>query len=105
MSDNVRYDGKPLLRLLELYVLKAIDELPLSDQDTLNRMAPKLQAAFGGGGPWHEAVAASVRMPAEMPQLIRGMWEKNLEIARANNVPALTPQKFAELFVDENLVT
>jgi hypothetical protein len=31
------------------------------------------------------------------------MWEKNLEIARANNVPALTPQKFAEMFVDENL--
>jgi hypothetical protein len=105
MSDNLRYEGKPLLRLLELYVLKAIDALPLVDQDVLNRMAPKLQAAFGGGAQWHEAVAASVRMPAEMPRLIREMWEKNLEIARANNVPALTPQKFAELFVDENLVT
>ena len=29
--------------------------------------------------------------------------EDILEIARTNNVPALTPQKFAEMFVDENL--
>lgn len=28
MASNPRYDGKPLLRLLELYVLRAIDELP-----------------------------------------------------------------------------
>ena len=103
--DNARYDGKPLLRLLELYVLKAIDELPLPEQDTLNKMAPKLQAVFGGEGEWHQAVAAAVHMPANMPQVIRDMWAKNLEIARTNNVPALSPQKFAELFVDENLVT
>jgi hypothetical protein len=104
MSDDPRYDGKPLLRLLELYVLKAIDQLPPLDQETLTRLAPKLQALYGGKGQWHEAIEAAVRMPADMPQLIRDMWEKNLEIARANNVPALTPQKFAEMFVDENLV-
>ena len=103
--DDSRYEGKPLLRLLELYVLKAIGELPLPEQDTLNKMAPKLQAAFGGDGQWHEAVAAAVRMPADMPQVIRDMWAKNLEIARTNAVPALSAQKFAELFVDENLVT
>ncbi|MEO8302066.1 MAG: hypothetical protein ABI608_09745, partial [Rhizomicrobium sp.] len=102
-SDNLRYDGKPLLRLLELYVLKAIDHLALVDQDTLTRLAPKLQAVYGGNGPWDEAIMAAVRMPADMPQQIREMWDKNLEIASANNVPALTPQKFAEMFVDENL--
>ena len=42
MSDNPRYDGKPLLRLMELYVLKALDELPALEQETLIRMAPKL---------------------------------------------------------------
>jgi hypothetical protein len=102
MSDN-RYDGKPLLRLLELYVLKALDQLPPLEEETLNRLAPKLQAVYGGNGAWHEAVAAAVRMPTDMPQLIRDMWDKNLEIARTNNVPALSAQKFAELFVDENL--
>jgi len=102
MSDN-RYEGKPLLRLLELYVLHTLGELPATERETLTRLAPKLQTVYGGNGAWHEAVAAAVHMQAEMPQFIRDMWEKNLEIARTNNVPALTPQKFAEMFVDENL--
>jgi len=104
MTDN-RYDGKPLLRLLELYILHAIDELPPAEQEGLNRLAPKLQAVYGGNGQWHEAIEAAVRMPADMPQVIRDMWAKNLEIAKANNVPALSAQQFAELFVDENLTT
>jgi hypothetical protein len=105
MSDESRYDGKPLLRLLELYVLHALDELPVLERETLDRMAPKLQAVYGGNGTWHDALEAAVHMPADMPQQIRDMWEKNLRIAQANNVPPLSAQKFAELFVDENLVT
>jgi len=105
MSDNARYEGKPLLRLLELYILHALGELPPAEQESLERLAPKLQAIYGGNGQWHDAIGAGVHMPADMPQLIRDMWAKNLEISRTNNVPALSPQKFAELFVDENLVT
>src|SRR5260221_10533043 len=101
MATNARYDGKPLRRLLELYVLRAIGELSQSDERTLEGMAPKLQAIYGGGGQWHEAIAAAVRMPTEMPAVIRDMWAKNLEIARSNGV-TLPPQKFAEMFVDEN---
>jgi len=105
MSDNVRYDGKPLLRLLELYILKALDELPAVEQETLTRLAPKLQAIYGGNGQWHEAIEAAVHMPKDMAQVIRDMWAKNLEIAKAKNVPALSAQQFAEMFVDENLTT
>src|SRR4051812_23566191 len=105
MSDNPRYDGRPLLRLLEFYILNAIDELPLPEQEALDRMAPKLQGLYGGSGPWHEAVAAAVQMPPETPAAIRDMWTKNLEIARANGVAPLAPQKFAEMVVDENLAT
>jgi hypothetical protein len=101
MSDSSRYDGQPLLRLLEHYVLWAIGELPQAEQDVLNRMAPKLQSIYGGGGEWHEAIAAAMDMPQEMPAAIRDMWVRNLEIARTNGV-MLPPQKFAEMFVDEN---
>ena len=87
-----RYAGKPLLRLLELYVLKALNELPALEQETLERMAPKLQAVYGGNGTWHGALEAAVHMPADMPQTIRDMWAKNLEIAKTNNVPALSAQ-------------
>jgi hypothetical protein len=86
MTANPRYDGKPLLRLLELYVLRAIGELSQAEEDKLVGMAPKLQSLYGGGGPWYEAVAASMKMPPNMPVLIQDMWAKNREIARANQV-------------------
>jgi hypothetical protein len=101
MAANPRYDGKPLLKLLELYVLKAIGKLPRNEEDLLNAMAPKLQAISGGGGQWHEAIESAVRMDADTPQQLRDMWTRNLEIARASGVK-LTPQKFAEMIVDEN---
>lgn len=103
MSD--RYDGKPLLRLLELYVLRALGELPALEEETLAKLAPKLQTIYGGNGPWYEAIEAAVRMPADMPGQIRDLWAENLKIAQTKNVPALSAQQFAELFVDENLTT
>jgi hypothetical protein len=101
MTDGSRYDGQPLLRLLELYVLWAVGELPQAEQNTLKIMAPKLQSIYGGGGDWQDAIAAAMHMPAEMPEAVRDMWIRNLEIARANGV-TLHPQEFAEMFVDEN---
>ena len=101
MDSNPRYDGKPLLKLVELYVLKAIGELSQDDEDRLIAMAPKLQAISGGGGQWHEAIESAVRMDANTPEQLRGMWARNQEIARANGV-TLTPQQFAEMIADEN---
>ena len=96
MTDSSRYDGKPLMRLLELYVLWAIGELSQAEQDILKRMAPKLQSMYGGGGEWHDAITAAMHMPAEMPAAIRDVWVRNLEIARTNGV-TLPPQTFAEM--------
>lgn len=39
MSTDTRYEGKPLLRLLDLYVLKAVGELSQESEDSLNAMA------------------------------------------------------------------
>jgi hypothetical protein len=103
MTDGYRHAGKPFLRMIELYVLWAIGELPQANQDSLNNIAPKLQSMYGGGGEWHEAIAAAMHMPLEMPAAIRDMWVRNLEIARANEV-TLPPEKFAEMFVDENFL-
>lgn len=97
-----RYDGKPLLRLLELYALRAIGHLDPADEERLVAMAPKLRALYGCPGEWHEVVAASVNLPPDLPAAIREMWERNQAIARANDV-TLPPQKFVEMFVDHNL--
>ena len=101
MSTGTRYQGKPLLRLLEFYVLKAIGELSRESEESLNAMAPKLQAIYGGDGRWEDAIARAIHMPDTMPQAIRDMWSRNLKIARDNNL-TLTPQQFAEMFVDNN---
>ena len=101
MEDNPRYDGKPLLKLLEFYVLWVIGELPEEVDKSLKAIAPKLHALYGGDGQWQGAIAASVHFSEEIPAEIRGLWKRNLEIARANDV-TLSPQKFAEMFADEN---
>jgi hypothetical protein len=104
MDETGRYDGKPLLRLLELYILWAIEELPQSDRQTVEGIAPKLQLLYGGHGEWHDAIASALRMSPEMPEIIRRMWGKNLEIAREKGV-SLPPHKFAEMFADQNFAT
>lgn len=101
MNENSRYDGKPLVKLLEFYVLWAIGELPEGVDRSMSALAPKLYALYGGDGQWQSAIAASVHLSAEIPAEIRKMWARNLEIARDNDV-ALSPQKFSEMFVDEN---
>ena len=86
MSTETRYEGKPLLRLLELYVFKAIGELSQESEDCLNAMVHKLQAIYGGDGRWDDAIAKALHMPDTMPEAIRDMWKKNLKIAHDNKV-------------------
>jgi hypothetical protein len=99
--DTTRYDGKPLLRLLELYVLWASDTLSDELEARVFAMAPKLWETFGGDGSWQSAIATAMQFPANMPQLIAANWTKNRALAEAEGVDLL-PQKFAESFVDTN---
>ncbi|MFC0686889.1 hypothetical protein [Novosphingobium clariflavum] len=103
-SNNFeRYAGKPMLRLLELYVLWSLDNLSEDDVSRLEAMTPKLTSTFGGDGTWHNAIATTMELPENMPELIREMWTKNQQIADKNNVELLA-QQFAEMFVDNNLI-
>jgi hypothetical protein len=102
-SKNPRYDGKPLLRLLELYVLWAIDELPPTAQSQLEEFTPHLRRTYKAEGDWHQIIAHVMHLPPNMPELIRGLWNKNTRIAQANGT-TLSAQWFAETFVDKNIV-
>ena len=101
MQPNLRYAGKPLLRLLECYVLWAIDELPEKESSSLVSMTPKLQNLYKSNGSWQEIMAGTVSMDADMPDRLKGLWMRNTEIARQNGA-VLTPQQFAEMVVDDN---
>ncbi len=101
MDANPRYAGKPLLRLLECYVLWAIDELPEKDTSVLVRMTPKLRDLYKSDGRWQDIIAGIFDMKAEMPEQLKALWTRNMEIARQNGV-VLAPQQFAEMVVDQN---
>jgi hypothetical protein len=101
MNANPRYVGKPLLRLLECYVLWSIDELPAKDAASLASMTPKLRELYKSDGQWQDIIAGIFDMSAEMPKHLKALWAKNVEIARKSGA-VLLPQQFAEMVVDEN---
>jgi len=101
-TDHPRYRGKPLIRLLECYVLWCINELSDADANTLQAMTPKLQEVYQKQGDWQNIIAAEMEFPTHLPNKIRELWQRNTEIAQGTGV-TLTPQGFAEMFVDQNL--
>jgi hypothetical protein len=99
---NPRYQGKPLLRLIELYVIDAIGALTPDDAKSLDAMTPKLSQIYGTTGDWRAAIAKGMAFPETMPEEIRKVWARNQEIARTNEA-TLTPEAFAVMFVDANI--
>jgi hypothetical protein len=96
-----RYEEKPFLRLLECYVLAAIDQLDDAQRETLRRMEPKLSAVYNRSGTWLEIIRDEMQFPESLPMKIREVWENNLARMRANGVAA-DPNEFAMAFVDQN---
>jgi len=97
-----RYDGKPLLRLLECYVLNAIDQLSLADQSKLEQMTPKLQAVYTLDGDWRMIVTQVMHFPPRLDDNIKSRWAHNRGLA-AQHGEELLAEDFARMIVDENL--
>jgi hypothetical protein len=102
-TTSSRYDGKPLLRLVELYVLWVVDELPPSETQILSEIAPKLHAIFGGDGTWQAAIAEAMKFPPSTQSLISELWQRHVGAMAASSSGPPDPQAFAEAFVDENV--
>lgn len=102
MNNSTRYQGKPLLRILECYVLKSIGYLSPEDATRLTMMQPKLAQLYGKNGSWDQIIVSVMELPDNMPELIRQVWNRNKDIAATSN-QNLRPQDFAEMFVDMNL--
>lgn len=96
-----RYEGKPFLRLLECYVLAAIDELGDEQQATLRAMEPKLHEVYGVSGSWQEVIEAQMDFPATVADKIRAIWRANVEKFASAGIP-INAEDFAQHFVDTN---
>jgi hypothetical protein len=82
-------------------VLASIDQLGVSEIETLRAMQPELAQLYGREGTWDQIVVGEMQLPADLPDRIRAMWERNQNIAAEAGV-TLSAQQFAEMFVDQN---
>ena len=97
---ELRYEGKPILRLLECYVLKSIGCLPPETEAQLAKLAPSLEKTFGSRGSWYEMIAKRMDLSSDLPVHLRGLWVQNL--SATGEQTRLSPEHFAQHIVDSN---
>ena len=97
---NPRYDGKPMLRLLECYVLKCIGQLSPDQESKLVEMEPGLSQTFGGEGSWFDMISRKMDFAPELSQHLQNMWRQNVSAGAEQT--RLSPEHFAQYVVDSN---
>ncbi len=97
-SSQDRYAGKPLLILLENYVLDCIGALSPEKQATM-QMA--VQRVYGGSPDWKATLRATLRLGEALDDDLRRMWGNNQQIARQTG-RTLSPEEFAVMVADTN---
>ncbi len=98
-----RYEGKPLLRLLELYILDTINCLSEKDRTNLEDIVPKLSSLYKIDGTWKYIISKIMEFPVNMDDLIIAKWNENKQKAR-NMGLNLDPNDFAIKFTDANFI-
>ena len=98
VSGGDRYSGKPLLVVLENYVLDCIGCFP---NDKRAAIVAVVKQVFGGDDDWKTTVRANLQLNESIDDHIRQMWERNKEIAFQTG-QTLLPVDFAKMIVDEN---
>jgi hypothetical protein len=99
-----RYDGKPFLRLLDCYVLRAIGALDQQQEISLRSMEPKLSSVYGVDGSWFEIVAKQMDFPDSLPVQINEIWVSGKAKAEHQGL-SVDPIEFTKQFVDTNFPT
>lgn len=93
-----RYAGKPLLILLEGYILDCIGHLPRERDAALTQV---VQQVYGGGSDWKATLRSVLHLEDTLDNHLREMWANNQGIAHTFGTK-LTPEDFARQVVDEN---
>ncbi len=100
MQDD-RYAGKPLLIVLDNYVLDCMGHFPKEKEPAMTVI---VQRVFGGGEDWKATIRAVLHLEESLDENLREMWEKNQTIAEQSG-KVLTPIEFAYMVVDENFAS
>ena len=95
-----RYSGRPLLRLIECYVLDAIGELEPTERNRLESMSASISQAVGSeADTWQGAIKEALDLPGDFSDTVRSDWIANREAAAASQ-QVLTPNQFAIAVAD-----
>lgn len=97
-AEPDRYQGKPLLIVLENYILDCIGALQPERQELIRGV---VQRSFGGGDDWKQTIRSTLQMDAGLDQQLQEMWQQNREAAEANGLE-LHPIQFAKMVADQN---
>lgn len=101
MPTTNRYEGRPLLRLVDCLVLDAIDQLDDEKRATLEALEPRLAQTFNATGTWQEMVGTQMGFADDVHDQIRQFWRNYLDRAETENQP-VDPQAFVVDFVALN---
>lgn len=93
-----RYAGRPLLILLENYVLGAIGRLPPDKEELTASITRRI---FGDGPDWRATLRTTLHLEASMDESLRQMWDDHQKRAQEAGA-TLTPEDFARSVADEN---
>jgi hypothetical protein len=93
-----RYEGKPLLIILEYYVLSSIDRLTPDKEADLRTLT---QQIYGGGSNWRATLRTTLQLLDSMDRELRQMWRTHQDLAWEARVN-LVPGDFARIVVDQN---
>ncbi len=99
-NDQTRYDGKPLLRLLELWVQWAIGEIDPQALTRLSSMEPNLRKTWKLEGAWHEMIESLLELKPSIRDDLRSIWQRNLATSKQQGVdPPL--EMFSQSIADQ----
>jgi hypothetical protein len=96
MALPERYHGRPILIIVENYVLSAIGEL---DADKQQAMAGVVRHTWGGDDDWLGTVREQLRWERSIDETIRRNWRDYQDAARAQGVSG-SAAEFALMFAD-----
>jgi hypothetical protein len=96
--DVRRYDGRPLLRLLDCYVLALTGSL---DPEMETKVATIVRRQFGRGADWKTTLRRRIKLPDDLDEQIRTAWRAQpagtdpldftLRVSDGTFVPMITP--------------
>lgn len=99
-SLKERYASRPLLRLLDDYVLDVIGALPGETQPVLLEVV-RLAYPDAPGHTWREVLENELDLEPDLKRRILSMW-RDYQTLMAGQGEAADPSEFAVSFADEN---